>query len=282
MLILGRGALARPDGAAVLAAAWQVAARHNMLRPDWHGFNLLHLFGGQVAPLELGFAAPPDLPQQGVPQALWLLGADGFDTARIPAEHLRHLPGPPRRGGGGAGRRDPARRGLHREGGDLGEHGGARAARPPRRVPAGRGARGLEDHPRGERGAGRASALRHARRRPRAPGRGQPDLRAAGPCGAPGLRRTSPGRRAIRRRCRTRRPSRCRSRITGRRTSISRASETMAECARVLLPRGRRRRGSRRSRRRWKASSPRRSASRPSPWRRPWRCWCRCCSPSPT
>ena len=48
MLILGRGALAREDGAAVLAAAWQVAARHKMLRPDWHGFNLLHLFGGQV------------------------------------------------------------------------------------------------------------------------------------------------------------------------------------------------------------------------------------------
>jgi NADH-quinone oxidoreductase subunit G len=86
MLILGRGALARADGAAVLAAAWGIAARHNMLRPDWHGFNLLHLFGGQVAPLELGFAAPPDQPPQGVPQALWLLGADGFDTARIPAD----------------------------------------------------------------------------------------------------------------------------------------------------------------------------------------------------
>jgi NADH-quinone oxidoreductase subunit G len=86
MLILGRGALAREDGAAVLATAWQIAARHKMLRPDWHGFNLLHQFGGQVAPLELGFVAPPDLAPPGPPQALWLLGADGFDTARIPAD----------------------------------------------------------------------------------------------------------------------------------------------------------------------------------------------------
>ena len=86
MLILGRGALARPDGAAVLAAAWQVASRHNMLRPDWHGFNLLHLFGGQVGALELGFVAPPDLAPPGPPQALWLLGADGFDASRIPAD----------------------------------------------------------------------------------------------------------------------------------------------------------------------------------------------------
>ena len=86
MLILGRGALARPDGAAVLAAAWQVAAQYGMLRPDWHGFNLLHLFGGQVAPLELGFVAPPDLAPPGPPQALWLLGADGFDVSRIPAD----------------------------------------------------------------------------------------------------------------------------------------------------------------------------------------------------
>jgi NADH-quinone oxidoreductase subunit G len=86
MLVLGRGALARSDGTAVLAAGWQVAVRHNMLRPDWHGFNLLHLFGGQVGALELGFVAPPDLAPPGPPQALWLLGADGFDASRIPAD----------------------------------------------------------------------------------------------------------------------------------------------------------------------------------------------------
>src|SRR3712207_6748992 len=86
MLILGRGALARADGAAVLAAAWQVAVRHNMLRPDWHGFNVLQLFGGQAAALELGFVAPPGMEPPGAPRALWLLGADGFDTSRIPGD----------------------------------------------------------------------------------------------------------------------------------------------------------------------------------------------------
>ncbi|MDN3567704.1 NADH-quinone oxidoreductase subunit NuoG [Paeniroseomonas aquatica] len=72
MLILGRGALTRGDGAAVLAAAWQIAAQNNMLQADWHGFNLLHQFGGQVAPLDLGFTTgiPADV------QGLWLLGAE--------------------------------------------------------------------------------------------------------------------------------------------------------------------------------------------------------------
>ncbi|MBW8268495.1 NADH-quinone oxidoreductase subunit NuoG [Caldovatus aquaticus] len=89
MLILGRGAVARADGAAVLAAAWQLATETGMLRPDWHGFNLLHLFGGQVGALDLGFVpgeGGKDLAAMlaGDVDALWLLGADGFDPARIP------------------------------------------------------------------------------------------------------------------------------------------------------------------------------------------------------
>jgi NADH-quinone oxidoreductase subunit G len=85
MLILGRGALRRPDGAAVLAAAWKVAAGNGMLTPQWHGFNLLHLHGGQVAPLDLGFV-PMDGGARVSPgvEALWLLGVDGYDPARIP------------------------------------------------------------------------------------------------------------------------------------------------------------------------------------------------------
>jgi NADH-quinone oxidoreductase subunit G len=89
MLILGRGAIARADGAAVLAAAWRLAAETGMLQPDWHGFNLLHLFGGQVGALDLGFMpgeGGKDLAAMlaGDVDALWLLGADGFDPARIP------------------------------------------------------------------------------------------------------------------------------------------------------------------------------------------------------
>ncbi|MCZ8149878.1 MAG: NADH-quinone oxidoreductase subunit NuoG [Roseomonas sp.] len=85
MVILGRDALAREDGAAVLAAAWQVAASANALRPDWHGFNVLHRFGGQVGALDLGFVAGKSLGAMlnGGVDALWLLGADGFDPGLI-------------------------------------------------------------------------------------------------------------------------------------------------------------------------------------------------------
>jgi len=88
MVVLSRGALARPDGLHVLAAAWAVAAGANALRPDWHGFNLLHHFGGQVGALELGFLPGREGKDIGAMlgggvDVLWLLGADGFDPATI-------------------------------------------------------------------------------------------------------------------------------------------------------------------------------------------------------
>ena len=85
MVILGRDALARADGAAVLAAAWQVAASANALRADWHGFNVLHRFGGQVGALDVGFVGGKSLGAMltGGVDALWLLGADGFDPGLI-------------------------------------------------------------------------------------------------------------------------------------------------------------------------------------------------------
>jgi NADH-quinone oxidoreductase subunit G len=85
MIILGRGALQRADGASVLRAAWDLADEVGALRPDWHGFNLLHLFGGQVGALEVGFVGGKPLAAMldGGVDALWLLNADGFDPARI-------------------------------------------------------------------------------------------------------------------------------------------------------------------------------------------------------
>lgn len=88
MVILGRGALARADGAAMLAAAWELAKGAEALREDWHGFNLLHQFGGQVAALDVGFVPGEggldmEAMLAGGVDALWLLGADGFDVSRI-------------------------------------------------------------------------------------------------------------------------------------------------------------------------------------------------------
>jgi NADH-quinone oxidoreductase subunit G len=88
MIILGQGALARPDGAAVLAAAWQLAVNFGMLNADWHGFNVLHTAAARVGALDLGFLPGPggkDLAGMlnGGVDVLWLLGADEFDTAKI-------------------------------------------------------------------------------------------------------------------------------------------------------------------------------------------------------
>jgi len=90
MLILGQGALARPDGPAILAAAWKLAIETGMLDAEWHGFNVLHHAAARVGALDLGF-----LPGHGGKNLgamlgggvdlLWLLGADEFDTARIGA-----------------------------------------------------------------------------------------------------------------------------------------------------------------------------------------------------
>jgi NADH-quinone oxidoreductase subunit G len=90
MIIVGQGALARPDGSAVLAAAWRLAAQVGALSSDWHGFNVLHTAAGRVGALDLGFVPGPagkpvDAMLGGGVDLLWLLGADGFDPSRIAA-----------------------------------------------------------------------------------------------------------------------------------------------------------------------------------------------------
>ncbi|NWH08969.1 MAG: NADH-quinone oxidoreductase subunit G [Alphaproteobacteria bacterium] len=96
MLIIGMGALARPDGAAVLAACAKIASATGMIGPEgeagWNGFNLLHTAAARVAALDLGF-----LPGQGGRDTagivagagkgeidtLFLLGADEIDTRAL-------------------------------------------------------------------------------------------------------------------------------------------------------------------------------------------------------
>jgi NADH-quinone oxidoreductase subunit G len=90
MIIVGQGALARPDGSAVLAAAWRLAAQAGALSADWHGFNILHTAAGRVGALDLGFVPGPygkaaDAMLEGGVDLLWLLGADAFDPMRIAA-----------------------------------------------------------------------------------------------------------------------------------------------------------------------------------------------------
>jgi NADH-quinone oxidoreductase subunit G len=88
MIILGAGALARPDGAAIHAAAWQLALKYNMLNAEWHGFNLLHHAAARTGALDIGFLpgangkATAQMLNGGV-DVLWLQGADELDHAAI-------------------------------------------------------------------------------------------------------------------------------------------------------------------------------------------------------
>jgi len=88
MVIVGHGALTRPDGAAILAAAWGIASRAGALTAEWHGFNVLHTAAARVGGLDLGFIPGPNgknaASMLGL-DVLFLLGADEFDTSKIAA-----------------------------------------------------------------------------------------------------------------------------------------------------------------------------------------------------
>ncbi|MBL8837143.1 MAG: NADH-quinone oxidoreductase subunit G [Alphaproteobacteria bacterium] len=88
MLILGQGALARPDGAAILALAREVAEKFNMVREDWNGFNVLHTAAARVGGMDAGFvpghggrgtAEILQGAQNGTVEFVYLLGADEID-----------------------------------------------------------------------------------------------------------------------------------------------------------------------------------------------------------
>ena len=91
MVLLGQAALRRPDGAAVLAACWQLAGTVGALTAEWNGFNVLHTAAARVGGLDLGFLPGPggkDMAAMmgGGVDVLWLLGADEFETSRIGAD----------------------------------------------------------------------------------------------------------------------------------------------------------------------------------------------------
>ena len=48
MFIIGQGALARPDGAAVLASAYRAATAIGVIKDGWNGFNILHTAAGRA------------------------------------------------------------------------------------------------------------------------------------------------------------------------------------------------------------------------------------------
>jgi NADH-quinone oxidoreductase subunit G len=92
MIVLGMAALARPDGAAVLHLAREMAEKFGMIGDDWNGFNVLHGAAARVGGLDLGFvpgeggrdlAAILDGVHHGDIEVVYLLGADEIDMARL-------------------------------------------------------------------------------------------------------------------------------------------------------------------------------------------------------
>jgi len=94
MLILGMGAMARDDGAAIADAARRIAEACGMVddAAGWNGFNVLHTAAARVGGLDLGFvpddggrdvAGILDGASAGDIDVVYLLGADEIDTARL-------------------------------------------------------------------------------------------------------------------------------------------------------------------------------------------------------
>jgi len=90
MVIVGQGALARVDGAAVYALARKVGALCQ--REGWNGFNVLHTAAARVGGLDLGLVpagklkdtgAILDAAQAGALDVVYLLGADEIDAKRL-------------------------------------------------------------------------------------------------------------------------------------------------------------------------------------------------------
>jgi len=92
MLILGMGALARPDGAAVLAIAREIAETTDVVAADWNGFNVLHTAAARVGGLDLGFtpkrggkdlAGILEAAGKGDIEVVYLLAADEIDMGSL-------------------------------------------------------------------------------------------------------------------------------------------------------------------------------------------------------
>jgi NADH-quinone oxidoreductase subunit G len=90
-IIVGAGALAREDGAAVLAQVARLAEEFNLVRDGWNGFNVLHTAAARVGGLDLGFLpkdgglAVRDMTAKGALDVLFLLGADEIDPSQTDA-----------------------------------------------------------------------------------------------------------------------------------------------------------------------------------------------------
>jgi NADH-quinone oxidoreductase subunit G len=87
LLLLGSGALARPDGAAIAALAAKAAVEIGAVKDGWNGFSVLHDAAARVGALDIGFVPgqgglkAAEMATFGTLDVLFLLGTDEIDVA---------------------------------------------------------------------------------------------------------------------------------------------------------------------------------------------------------
>jgi NADH-quinone oxidoreductase subunit G len=89
LVIVGQGALARADGAAVLTLAARLAQGIGAANAEWNGFGVLHTAAARVGALDLGF-----VPGQGGLDARAMAAAGGLDVLyNLGADEIEVAPG---------------------------------------------------------------------------------------------------------------------------------------------------------------------------------------------
>jgi len=86
MVVLGMGALTAKNGQSVLSAVQSLPKAFPTLKSDaWNGINILHTAASNAAALDIGFVQGVSKPVA-QPKFVYLLNADDYDDARIPAD----------------------------------------------------------------------------------------------------------------------------------------------------------------------------------------------------
>ncbi|HZZ23979.1 MAG TPA: NADH-quinone oxidoreductase subunit NuoG [Roseiarcus sp.] len=89
MMIVGSGALARPDGVAVLASVANAALAAGVVKDGWNGFNVLHGAASRVGGLDLGL-----VPDEGGLDAAAMAKANALDVLiNVGADEIDIEPG---------------------------------------------------------------------------------------------------------------------------------------------------------------------------------------------
>jgi NADH-quinone oxidoreductase subunit G len=86
MILLGSGALARADGAAIASLAAKAAVELGAVKEGWNGYAFLHSVASRAGALDIGFVpgagglSAPVLARSGALDVLFLLGADELEV----------------------------------------------------------------------------------------------------------------------------------------------------------------------------------------------------------